>query len=130
MAAKQPSLTTMDEYIERYSGDVRERLKALRAVIRESAPLASEKISYQMPTFYLEGNLVHFAAFDHHIGFYPAPSGIERFKADLAPYKWAKGSVQFPHNQPLPLDLVRQIVTFRVEENLAQAATKKSKRRQ
>jgi len=129
MSEKQPAWTNIDEYIQLYPEEVKQRLIQMRAAIREAAPLASEKISYQMPTFYLEGNLVHFAAFDHHIGFYPAPSGIERFRSELTPYKWTKGSVQFPHDQLLPLDLVKRIVSFRVNENLALAAEKKNRRK-
>jgi len=87
-------------------------------LIRLAAPGAEEKISYQMPTFYLNGNLVHFAAYAKHIGFYPTPSGIEKFKRELSEYKHAKGSVQFPLGEPLPVDLIEKIVRFRVEENL------------
>ena len=87
-------------------------------LIRFAAPGAQEKISYQMPTFYLNGNLVHFAAYAKHIGFYPTPSGIEKFKRELSEYKHAKGSVQFPQGEPLPVDLIEKIVRFRVEENL------------
>ena len=96
-------------------------LQTLRQTIHQAAPDAVEKISYGMPTFTLKGNLVHFGAFKTHIGFYPTPSGIENFKDELAVYKGAKGSVQFPLDEPLPLDLVRRIVEFRVEENLAKA---------
>ncbi|MCI0519079.1 MAG: DUF1801 domain-containing protein [Chloroflexi bacterium] len=102
-------------------------LRKIRATIRAAAPQAREAISYQMPTFKLEGNLVHFAAFKHHIGFYPTPNGIESFKADLSQYKGAKGSVQFPLDQPIPYDLIRRITAFRVEENLARAAGRKKK---
>ena len=119
----------MDEYIRMFPGDIQQRLNQLSQVIREAAPEATEKISYQMPTFYLEGNLVHFAAYEHHIGFYPSPSGIEAFKEALAPYKWAKGSVQFPHDQPIPFDLIRHIVIFRAAENLATAEAKKLSRK-
>jgi len=87
-------------------------------LIRLAAPGAEEKISYQMPTFYLNGNLVHFAAYAKHIGFYPTPSGIEKFKRELSEYKHAKVSVQFPQGEPLPVDLIEKIVRFRVEENL------------
>jgi uncharacterized protein YdhG (YjbR/CyaY superfamily) len=90
----------------------------MRQTIREAAPGATEAISYRMPTFKLNGNLVHFAAFKNHIGFYPTPSAIERFKEELSPYKWAKGSVQFPLDKPVPYALVKKIVTFRVKENL------------
>jgi uncharacterized protein YdhG (YjbR/CyaY superfamily) len=109
--------TTIDEYIQGFPTDVRTRLSALRSTIRQAAPQAVEKISYRMPTFYLNGNLVHFAAFERHIGFYPTPSGIARFQKELKKYKSAKGSVQFPLDEPLPLDLVAAIVKFRVAEN-------------
>jgi len=109
---------TIDEYIARYPHDVAQILTQIRSVIKESAPGAVEKISYQMPTFYLNGNLVHFAAFEKHIGFYPTPRGIEAFKDEIARYKWSKGAVQFPIDEPMPYDLIRRIVQFRVAENL------------
>jgi uncharacterized protein YdhG (YjbR/CyaY superfamily) len=120
---------TIDEYIALFDEDVQARLHQLRDTIRAAAPEAAEKIAYQMPTFYLYGNLVHFAAFAHHIGFYPVPSGIEAFRDELAPYKQGKGSVQFPLDKPLPLDLVRRIVAFRVAENLAAAEAKGRRKR-
>lgn len=116
------SYNTIDEYIATFPAEVQKLLQEMRATIRAAAPEAQEKISYQMPTFYLKGNLVHFAAHQKHIGFYPAPTGIEAFQAELAVYKGAKGSVQFPIDQPLPLDLVRRIVEFRVAENLKNKA--------
>jgi len=119
---------TIDEYIASFPAEVQVILQELRATIRAAAPKAQEKISYQMPTFFQDGNLVHFAAFKNHIGFYPAPRGIEAFQEELSVYKGAKGSVQFPINQPLPLDLVRRIVEFRVSEN-TKAAEEKSKRK-
>ena len=100
----------------------------MRATIKAAAPDAKEKISYQMPTFDLKGNLVHFAAFKNHIGFYPTPTGIEKFKKELAVYEGAKGSVQFPLDKPIPYDLIRKIVLFRVKENLAKAGTKGKKK--
>lgn len=109
---------TIDEYISGFPEDVRQILTQIRSVIKESAPGAVEKISYQMPTFYLKGNLVHFAAFPKHIGFYPTPSGIEAFKDEIARYKWSKGAVQFPIDEPMPFDLIRRITQFRVAENL------------
>ncbi len=121
--ARMPA--TIDEYIADFPPDIREKLEAVRAMIRKAAPQATEKISYRMPTFWLEGNLVHFAAFRNHIGFYPTPSGIEGFQAELEPYKNAKGSVQFPLDRPLPLELMERIVRYRVEENLAKAARAK-----
>lgn len=112
------SFNTIDEYIAQFPEEIQAILQKIRAVIREAAPDATEKISYQMPTFYLNGNLVHFAAFKTHIGFYPVPSGIEKFKEELSQYKGGKGSVQFPLDKPIPYDLIRRITLFRVEENL------------
>lgn len=128
MEKQKTGFTSIDEYITAFPADVQERLRQMRAVIREAAPEAQEKISYQMPTFFLHGNLVHFAAFKTHIGFYPAPRGIEEFKDELAVYEGAKGSVRFPLDQPLPLDLVRRIVQFRVADQLQNAKAKKSKK--
>ncbi|TGK41190.1 iron chaperone [Leptospira andrefontaineae] len=107
---------SIDEYIKTFPKEVQYILQELRKVIQEEAPEASEKISYQIPTFYLNGNLVHFAAYKNHIGFYPGASGIAKFKKEIDKYKNAKGSVQFPIAQPLPFDLVRKIVKFRVGE--------------
>jgi uncharacterized protein YdhG (YjbR/CyaY superfamily) len=108
---------SVDGYILQFPDEIQEILRAIRNVIREAAPDAVEKISYQMPTFVLNGNLVHFAAFKNHIGFYPTPSGIEAFKQELAGYKGAKGSVQFPLNKPIPYALISKIVKYRVAEN-------------
>jgi uncharacterized protein YdhG (YjbR/CyaY superfamily) len=120
---------TIDEYIADFPPDVQDILQKIRATIRKAAPEAQEKISYQMPTFTLYGNLVHFAAFKNHIGFYPIPSGIEAFKEDLSPYKQGKGSVQFPLDQPIPYDLIARITAFRVRENLEKAKAKKKSKR-
>jgi uncharacterized protein YdhG (YjbR/CyaY superfamily) len=111
-------LSTIDEYIAQCPVDVQPILSRIRAIIKEAAPQAVERISYQMPTFYLRGNLVHFAAHPHHIGFYPTPSGIETFKAELSGYKTSKGAVQFPLDQPIPYDLIGRIVMYRVAEAL------------
>lgn len=115
---------SIDEYILKFPPKIQEILNMLRKVIRESAPDAKEKISYQMPTFVLHGNLVHFAAYKNHIGFYPTPSGINAFKYELSEYKGAKGSVQFPIEKPLPYQLISKIVKFRVDENTKQAEGK------
>ncbi|MFH1119244.1 MAG: DUF1801 domain-containing protein [Bacteroidota bacterium] len=109
----------IDKYIAGFPEDVQQRLNLVRETIRLAAPEATEKISYMMPTFYLKGNLVHFAGYKKYIGLYPAPSGIEAFQKELSVYKNAKGSVHFPHDQPLPLDLISAIVKFRVMENMA-----------
>ena len=121
------SSKTIDDYIADFPPAVQEILQTIRATVREAAPEATEAISYQMPTFKLHGNLVHFAGYKNHIGFYPVPTGIEAFKEELSVYKQGKGSVQFPLDQPIPYDLIRRIVVFRVAENVAKAATKRSK---
>lgn len=108
---------TIDEYIKKFPEDVQKILQKIRSIINDAAPDAVEKISYQMPTFYLRGNLVHFAAYKNHIGFYPTPSGIDAFKNEVSMYKWAKGSLQFPLDQPIPYELISKIVKFRVAEN-------------
>lgn len=115
---------SVDEYIAGFPPDIRVILEKIRATIRNAAPDAQEVISYQMPTFRLKGNLVHFAAFKNHIGFYPAPSGTEQFRERLAAYKGGKGSVQFPIDQPIPYDLIGEIVRFRVGENLQKARSR------
>jgi uncharacterized protein YdhG (YjbR/CyaY superfamily) len=119
---------SIDEYILHFPEDIQLILRELRLVIKDTAPEAEEKISYQMPTFYLHGNLVHFAAYKNHIGFYPTPTGIEKFKEEMSNYKFAKGSVQFPINQPMPFELIRKIVEFRVNENKKKAEEKSKKK--
>jgi len=115
---QRKAIQTIDEYIEASPKDVQGILQRLRLTIRKAAPEAVETISYQMPTFKLNGKgLVYFAAFKNHIGFYPIPSGIEAFKKELSRYKQGKGSVQFPIDKPIPYDLVRRIVRFRAKEN-------------
>ena len=114
----QADQNNVDQYISTFPDIIRERLEQVRATVRAAAPEAEETIKYAMPTYVLHGNLIHFAAFKHHIGLYPTPNGIEAFKEELAPYKSAKGSAQFPHDQPLPLELISKIVKFRVAENL------------
>ena len=116
MESKTGSYASIDEYIALFPKDIQKILQELRATIKAAAPDAKEKISYQMPTFDLYGNLVHFAAHKNHIGFYPTPSGIDAFKNELSVYEGAKGSVQFPLNKPLPLKLISKIVKFRVAE--------------
>lgn len=119
MALPRRQPKTMDEYIAAFPKEVQDILENMRGTIRESAPQAAEAISYGIPTFKLNGNLVHFAAYKNHIGFYPASSAIVAFKKELSPYKQAKGTVQFPIDQPIPFDLVKKIVRYRVGENLA-----------
>lgn len=109
---------TVEEYILSFPESTRKKLYEIREIIKNTVPDASEKISYNMPTFYLKGNLVHFAAFKNHIGFYPLPGAVKNFENDLAPYKHAKGSVQFSLALPLPKTLIEKIVIFRKNENL------------
>jgi uncharacterized protein YdhG (YjbR/CyaY superfamily) len=129
MEEKKLTFNTIDEYIIQFPAEVQEILKNLRKVIKEEAPESEERMSWQMPTFYLHGNLVHFAAHKKHIGFYPAPSGIEAFKEQLSEYKGAKGSVQFPLNKTIPYELIREIVKFRVAENIKDAEEKLKKKK-
>ena len=127
MKTESAKPTTIDDYIAAFPTDVQEILQKVRETIKTAAPQATEAISYGMPTFKLEGNLVHFGAFKEHLGFYPVPSGLEQFKEELAQYKGGKGSVQFPYDRPMPYALITKIVQFRVTENLAKAAAKKKK---
>jgi uncharacterized protein YdhG (YjbR/CyaY superfamily) len=129
MEGAQADYQTIDEYIATFPEEIQVKLQALRETIRAAVPEADERISYRMPTFALHGNLVHFAAFARHIGFYPAPRGIEAFQQELSRYKGAKGSVQFPLDEPLPLDLISRIVAFRAAENREKAAAKPRRRR-
>ena len=109
------AFTTTDEYIEAVDPAIRGRLEALRACIKAAAPDAQERISYGMPAFWLNGNLAYFAAFKHHIGFYPTGEGMSAFVEELGSLKTSKGAIQFPHDQDLPLDLVTRMVTHRAE---------------
>ncbi|MBP9716457.1 MAG: DUF1801 domain-containing protein [Candidatus Levybacteria bacterium] len=109
---------SIDEYISTFPKETQVILEKIRKTIKEEAPNATEKISYGMPTFYLNGNLVHFAAFKNHIGFFPAPSGINQFEKELLKYKTGKGTLQFSYDEEIPFDLIKKVVKFRVEESL------------
>ncbi len=124
----QRKFDSIDDYIGGFPPETQAILKELREAIREAAPEAEEKISYQMPTFFLKGNLVYFAAYENHIGLYPAPSGIEAFGNELNAYKSGKGSIRFPIDEPLPLELIKRIVRFRVEENINKFMKKKNRK--
>ncbi len=124
MATEKRTPKDIDEYIAGYPEEVQEILDKIRTTIREAAPGAEETMGYGIPTFKLEGNLVHFGAYKKHIGFYPAPRGIEAFKEELSPYAGGKGTVQFPLDQPIPYELIAKIVRFRVQDNLERAAAK------
>jgi uncharacterized protein YdhG (YjbR/CyaY superfamily) len=120
MATSKKTSITINEYIAVFPENVQDILEKFRQAIKKSAPEAEETINYGIPTFKLNGrNLVHFAAFKNHIGFYPTPSAIAAFKKELTPYKQAKGSVQFPLDKPIPFDIIKKIVKYRVKENEA-----------
>ena len=124
MYMEKKQFTSIDEYIARFPENVQEILQEIRQTIHEAAPKAEEAISYQIPTFKLNGNLVHFAAWKNHIGFYPTPSGTKEFEKELSKYHRAKGSVQFPLDQPMPLGLISRIVKYRVNANERKAREK------
>ena len=124
MAIKKTGFNSIDEYIATFPKETQKILKEIRVTIKAAAPNAEEKISYQMPTFFLNGNLIHFAAFKHHIGIYPTPSGTEAFKDEISRYQGAKGSIRLPIDEPIPLKLISRIVKFRVAENLQKAKLK------
>ena len=124
----QPNTSnTIDAYIATFPPAVQIILQKIRAAIKKAAPLSEEAMKYGIPTFVQQGNLVHFAAYNNHIGFYPAPSAKEKFKKELAKYAGGKGTVQFPLDQPIPFDLIRRIVTFRVAENMKKVKAKAKK---
>ncbi len=125
MRVDQTTPASIDEYIAGFPPDIQAILEKIRATIRQAAPEAQEAIKYRMPTFVLQGNLVHFAAFKEHIGLYPAPTGIIKFKDELSVYASAKGSVRLPLDEPIPYDLISRIVEYRVKENLARSQAKK-----
>ena len=125
MLSSKQKFQTIDEYIKTFPKDTQKILESVQQAIKNAAPEAEETINYQIPTFKLNGNLVHFAAFKNHIGFYPTPSGQKAFQKELAVYKSGKGSVQFPLDKPIPLSLIKKIVQYRVKENFAK--TKKNR---
>lgn len=128
MQENKININSIDEYIRQFPKEVQDILQNLREVIKESAPDAVEKISYQMPAFSWNGNLVYFAANKNHIGFYPTPSGIAAFQHKLTEFKSSKGAVQFPKDKPLPYELISEIVKFRVAENRKKSEGKVKKK--
>ena len=118
-------METIDEYIGTFDSETGETLHAIRDFIKKEVPEATEKISYGMPAFYLNGNLVHFAAFKNHYGFFPGPSGIDAFEEELAPYRTGKGTLRFPKGKPLPWEIIRKVVRFRVKENMGKVKKRK-----
>ena len=125
MKPNQAPAKTIDAYIANFPKDVQQILQKMRATIKKAAPDAKETIKYGIPTFTLNGNLVHFGGYKEHIGFYPAPAGIAEFKNDLAPYVAGKGTIKFPLDQPIPFALITRIVKFRVKKNLEKAEAKR-----
>ncbi|MCG6144095.1 iron chaperone [Leptospira bandrabouensis] len=127
MKSKIPK--SIDEYIENFPKEVQLVLQKIRKTIQKEAPNATETISYAIPTFVQNGNLLHFAAFSKHIGFYALPSGNQAFQKEISKYKFGKGSIQFPLNEPIPYPLIKKIVKFRVDENLEKVNKKVSKKK-
>jgi uncharacterized protein YdhG (YjbR/CyaY superfamily) len=125
MTTTRTRFTDVGSYLDSFPKDTRKLLQEVRDTIRKAAPDAIQTINYGIPTFKFRGNLVHFAGFKNHIGFYPTPSGIEAFKKELSVYDGAKGSVKFPLNKPMPLELISRIVKFRVNECLLKQTSKK-----
>ena len=124
MKSQKNNFKTIDDYIKCFPKDIQKILEIVRQTIKKAAPEAEEAISYQMPTFKLNGNLVHFAAFKNHIGFYPTPSGTKTFKKEISVYRSGKGSIQFPIDKPMPLSLIKKIVKYRVKESVTAAKKK------
>jgi len=124
MKSQKSNFKTIDEYIKIFPKDIQKILEMVRQTIKKAAPEAEEAISYQMPTFKLNGNLVHFAAFKNHIGFYPTPSGTKEFKKEISVFRSGKGSIQFPIDKPMPLSLIKKIVKYRVKESVTAAKKK------
>ncbi len=117
----------VDQYITQFPVEIREKLEEIRFIIQQAAPMAREVISYKMPAYDYHGILVYFAGYKNHIGFYPSGSGIEAFQHEFGPYKWSKGALQLPLDQPLPADLITRMVAFRIQYNLERVASKKNK---
>jgi len=124
---KNPPPTNIDEYIATFPDDVQKILRKIRLTIRKAAPDAEEKISYQIPTFTLHGNLIYFAAFKKHVSVYPAPRGNAAFRDELSSYEGGKGTVRFPLDKPVPYDLITRITQFRVADNMERAASRPSR---
>ena len=124
MKSQKNIFKTIDDYIKSFPKDIQKILEMVRQTIKKAAPEAEEAISYQMPTFKLNGNLVHFAAFKNHIGFYPTPSGTKEFKKEISVFRSGKGSIQFPIDKPMPLSLIKKIVKYRVKESVTAAKKK------
>ena len=121
------NMKTIDEYIETFEPNIKKTLNEIRNFIKSNVPEATEKISYGMPTFYLHGNLIHFAAFKDHYSIFPSPSGIEAFKKELAPYRTGKGTLSFPIGKPIPWKIIQRVIQFRIIENKEKMENKKLK---
>ncbi len=127
MKTNRAAAKNIDDYIAGFPDEVQKILEKIRKTIKNAAPTAEEAIKYQIPTFTLEGNLVHFGAYQKHIGFYPAPAGIAEFKKELSKYEGGKGTIRFPLDKPIPYDLITRIVKFRMKKNLEKAEAKKKR---
>ena len=128
MKAATTKIEDVDDYIATFPKETQKLLKQLRATIKKAAPKADEMISYMMPAYKYHGALVYFGGYEHHIGFYPGAAGVANFIKEIAGYKYAKGSIQFPLDEPLPLKLITKIVTYRVNQNLIKAELKAKKK--
>jgi uncharacterized protein YdhG (YjbR/CyaY superfamily) len=128
MKRRRTAPKDINQYIAAFPPAVRAKLRTIRGAIRKAAPQAKEAIKYRMPTFTQHGNLVHFAAYQHHIGFYPAPRALEQFKEELSAYEGSKGAVRFPLDKPVPVGLIGRIVKFRVQQDRERAAARKKRR--
>jgi len=127
MQAMNMKYETIDEYIANFPAEQQAVLQEIRRTIKAAAPEATEKIGYGIPTFFLKGNLVHFAGFKNHYGFYPGPGAITQFQQEFSAYEQSKGTVRFPLDKPVPFDLIRRVTEVRVKENLEKAAQKVKK---
>jgi uncharacterized protein YdhG (YjbR/CyaY superfamily) len=121
-------MDTIDEYIETFESKIRKTLNEIRTFIKNEVPEATEKISYGIPTFFLNGNLIHFAAFKDHYSFFPSSSGIDVLEKELAPYRTGKGTLSFSLDQPIPWEVIQKVVQFRVKENLNKSKNKRRKK--
>lgn len=128
MKSGQQAPKNINDYIAGFPPEIQEKLQKIRATIQKAAPKAEEAISYMMPTFKLHGNLVHFAAFKNHIGFFPGAAGVEAFKDELTPYDTSKGTIRFPLDKSIPFPLITKIVKFRVQQNLDKSTAKAKKK--
>jgi len=125
LLSSKENFKTIDNYIKTFPKDVQKKLESIRQTIKKSAPGAEEMISYRIPTFKFNGSLIYFAGFKNHVSVYPAPRDVAEFKKELSAFKGGKGTVQFPHDKPIPLSLIKKIVKYRLKENSAKIKKKR-----